>query len=96
MREAVRCWEEDGRSRIQLAEQSGQWRVQLDGSTARSRTFDRYTSLASLPKRPNVDRIISTVRHVEQHLPASGVELQNLLARIEALRSVNPRVFISQ
>lgn len=94
LQEAIKLWEDAGHSRLHLAEHSGQWRVQLDGSTARSRTFDRYTALSSLPKRPNVDRVISTARFVEQQLNAPGIELQNLLERVEALRTANPRVFI--
>lgn len=95
LQEAIRRWEATGRNRIQLAEQSTQWRVQLDGSTARSRTFDRYTSLSSLPKRPSVDRVINTARFVEKQLSPSSIELQTLLARLEALRSANPHIFIA-
>ena len=60
----------------------GQWRVQLDGSTARARTMDKYLSLSSLPKRPNVDKVLQTARYVVEH---SAAEDESLRAMIEAL-----------
>ncbi len=82
MARALECWQADGHNRTALAELCGQWRVQLDGSTARARTMDKYLSLSSLPKRPNVDKVLQTARYVVEH---SAAEDESLRAMIEAL-----------
>lgn len=83
MASAIDHWQAQGGSRIQLAEQSGHWRVQLDGSTARSRTFDRYTSVETLPKRPNVEKVLATAKFVLQSQTVAAPDLRAAIQQIE-------------
>ena len=93
LQRAFSAWQEQGGNRTSLAEQSRQWRVQLDGSTARARTFDRYFSTATLPKRPNVAKVINPLRFVVSQLPQESRELQQCLLRLERIQSNNRSAF---
>jgi len=94
IQEAYARWQELGGNRVSLAEKSRQWRVQIDGSTARARTFDRYFSLATLPKRPHIDRVINTVRFVINQLPDNSQHtLNEYLDKLEQARQENRQTF---
>ncbi|MBS1256871.1 MAG: hypothetical protein MAG581_02699 [Deltaproteobacteria bacterium] len=58
-------WEETtGTTKIELAEQSGIWKVHLDKGYFRLRTFDRYLSVPSVPKKPRWKDVTRTARYV--------------------------------
>lgn len=69
MEQVVNCWENcQGRSRLDLARESGQWRVEVtpDGFE-RARTLDRYLDIRTLPKRPRIKKVLATGDFVLAH-----------------------------
>ncbi|WP_258868967.1 response regulator [Alkalilimnicola ehrlichii] len=85
LKKTVHYWEfATGRTRADLAEQSGLWTVTLDGSTRKTRTLDRYLSIDSLPKRPRWGIVSRTARYVIDHLDDAQhiEELEQLLAQL--------------
>ena len=74
-------WEEaTGNSKLELAEQSGIWKVHLDKGYFRVRTLDRYLSVPSLPRYPRWKDVTRTVRFVLKHGPSSvSTELREVL-----------------
>lgn len=86
LRRTVHHWElETGRSRAELANESGLWAVTLDGSTLRARTLDRYLSSRTLPRRPRWGLVTRTARFVMEYLesPEAIAELEQLLDELE-------------
>ena len=68
---SLQYWERSTQnSKIELAEQSGIWRVYLDRSTFQTRTLDKYLSLKTLPKRPRLDDVIKTAHFVLIQCPS--------------------------
>jgi two-component system, sensor histidine kinase ChiS len=58
-------WEKNTQlTRIELAEQSGLWRVSIDDGRLRTRSFNRYLSLKSIPKNPRWQQVIKTANFV--------------------------------
>ena len=65
IRTCIQLWQSyTGKSKADLAEQSRLWRVYMDGSTAKTRTLDKYLSLQSLPKNPRWDTVGRTASFV--------------------------------
>lgn len=79
-------WEEStGSTRIELAEQSGIWRVSVDDGRIRTRSFDRYLSMKTLPKNPRWREVLRTAHFVLASCPLSTGrkdELSHKLARL--------------
>jgi 7TM diverse intracellular signalling len=58
-------WERySGKTKVQLAEESQCWRVYIDGTTVKTRTFDKYLQLHSLPSKPRWRLVIRTAYFV--------------------------------
>lgn len=82
---AVGIWEiETGKTRADLAEESGLWTVTLDNSSRKTRTLDRYMSIETLPKRPRWGIVNQTARFVAEHIRSES-KRQTLLQMCEAL-----------
>jgi len=65
MTSSLHHWEETtGTTKIELAEQSGIWKVHLDKGYFRLRTFDRYLSVPSVPLKPRWKDVTRTARFV--------------------------------
>jgi CheY-like chemotaxis protein len=65
VRDSIAMWQKySGKSKIELAENSRLWRVYMDGSTAKTRTLDKYLSLQTLPKNPRWETVNRTVHYV--------------------------------
>jgi two-component system sensor histidine kinase ChiS len=86
---AVRYWELTfGKTRADLAEESGLWSVQLDRDTGcyRTRTLDRYLKIPTIPKNPNFHKVLNTgsfvLRRCDGMYPDLDRRLQHLLARL--------------
>gem|GEM_PF-2959645 len=60
-----------GKGRIKLAEKSQLWRVTIDGSTAKTRTLDKYLSRETIPNNPRWRKVIDTAIFVMGHAPDS-------------------------
>ena len=78
---ALQHWKEvTGSNKLELAEQSGIWKVHLDKGYFRVRTLDRYLSVPSLPRYPRWRDVTRTVRFVLNHGPSSvSSELREML-----------------
>ena len=81
MKLALYIWEESpNRTRIDLAELSGVWRVTLDGGTPKTRTLNKYLSIETLPTNPRWRKVLQTVNYVLEQCPehAGAQELNQL------------------
>ncbi|QSP96368.1 hypothetical protein LPB19_08335 [Marinobacter salinisoli] len=87
LRRSLNLWERhSGKSKIQLAEDSGCWRVYLDGSTPKTRTLDKYLNERTLPRNPRWRLVVRTANHVIAQCPLAPQErseLERLIARVE-------------
>ena len=62
---SLKCWEQSTlKTKIDLVEESGQWRVNIDNGQLRTRTLDRYLDVNKLPKVPRLNKIFKTVYFV--------------------------------
>jgi len=65
MQSALVCWESDlGKTKLELAEESGIWQVYIDKSTPTTRTLDKYLHIDSCPKNPRNQRVSDTAEFV--------------------------------
>jgi len=65
VRTSITMWQKySNKSKVDLAENSRLWRVYLDGSTAKTRTLDKYLSLQTLPKNPRWQTVARTASFV--------------------------------
>ena len=67
---SLKIWEEStSRSKADFADESGLWRVSLDGGTAKTRTLDKYLSLETIPKKPRWKNVINTANYITRTFP---------------------------
>lgn len=65
VRDSIAMWQKySGKSKTELAEKSRLWRVYMDGSTAKTRTLDKYLSVQTLPKNPRWETVNRTAHFV--------------------------------
>ena len=65
VRSSIELWQKySSKSKVDLAESSRLWRVYVDGSTAKTRTLDKYLSLQTLPKNPRWETVSRTAVYV--------------------------------
>ncbi|PSW19053.1 hybrid sensor histidine kinase/response regulator [Photobacterium sanctipauli] len=65
MKTTLKFWElSSQKTKFDLAEESGLWRVYLDRSTLQTRTLDKYLHLETLPKTPRWRTVLSTIDFV--------------------------------
>ena len=89
MRCALECWEASGRTKADLAEQSGIWNIYIEkDGYVRTQTLDRYLSRETIPTRPRWKNIIATAEFVMSHSPedsALKAKISDLLSRFKQL-----------
>lgn len=86
VRTCIQYWQSyTGQSKAALAESSRLWRVYVDGSTAKTRTLDKYLSLNSLPKNPRWDTVTRTAMFVMERCELSEVDRNALDAQLKRL-----------
>lgn len=86
LRETLLLWETHShQSKADLAEASRCWRVYLDGTTAKTRTLDRYLSERTLPDKPRWQLVVRTAKYVIDHCSLSVDEEDKLTQMIDAL-----------
>jgi tetratricopeptide (TPR) repeat protein len=86
---SLSIWEQcTGKSRIELAEESKVWKVNIDDGRLRVRTFERYLNIKTLPKKPRRRNIISTANHVVIHANNDHPQLQLLINKIAQLEAI--------
>ena len=80
-------WREaTGQGKIDLAEQSGIWRVNLDRSSLQVRTLDKYLLTDSLPQNPRWRDVLKTAEFVLEHVAKkSGIDPAKTTATVNAL-----------
>lgn len=91
LRSSLNLWERyTSKGKVELAEQSRCWRVYVDGTTVKTRTFDKYLSVRSLPARPRWRAVVRTANFVLAQCPLDDQEkrqINELCALIEKLYS---------
>jgi len=64
-RTTLHLWERyTNKDKADLAERSRCWRVYLDGTTVKTRTFDKYLNVKSIPNRPRWRAVVRTANYV--------------------------------
>ncbi len=82
-------WEHTtGTTKIELAEQSRIWKVHLDKGCFRVRTFDRYLSSQTLPKKPRWRDVLRTARFVLTYSDAESPVVDQLQDRLQTLQTL--------
>ena len=74
------------KGKIELAEESGLWRVYMDRSSLQTRTLDKYLLVETLPRNPRWRDVVRTAEYVLRHCPEPTPEredLQGALARLK-------------
>jgi two-component system sensor histidine kinase ChiS len=70
MKLTLEKWEAiTGKTKYDLAEESGLWRVYLDQGQIRTRTLDKYFNLDFLPQKPRWNTVVKTVQFVLAKIP---------------------------
>ncbi|CAH9054625.1 hypothetical protein PSECIP111951_01076 [Pseudoalteromonas holothuriae] len=86
---ALTIWEQtSGKTRIELAEQSKTWKVNIDDGRLRVRTFERYLNIKTLPKKPRWRNIVATANYVLQHCLVEHPLREKLQQKVHQLESV--------
>ena len=90
MHQALACWEHElGRSKLDLAEESGIWPVYIDKSTPTTRTLDKYLNLEQCPRNPRTRRVVDTAEFVLRHVPdADSAGCRQLQEALDAFRGL--------
>lgn len=87
LRTSLNLWERStNKSKVDLAEQSRCWRVYVDGTTVKTRTFDKYLSVRTIPDRPRWRSVVRTANYVLANCELNEKdrqELSELTRRIE-------------
>ncbi len=77
-----------GKTKFDLAEESGLWRVYLDRSTLQTRTLDKYLHTETVPKTPRWRTVINTIDFVLERCQDDNPErkeLEQLRERLQLL-----------
>jgi signal transduction histidine kinase/DNA-binding response OmpR family regulator len=86
LRETISTWEHyTHKAKADLAEESRCWRVYLDGTTAKTRTLDRYLSERTLPIKPRWQLVIRTAKHVLENCELKAEDSEKLTEMMTAL-----------
>jgi len=84
LRSSLNVWERHtNKGKVELAEQSRCWRVYVDGTTVKTRTFDKYLSARSIPARPRWRAVVRTANFVLANCPVNEQE-KNLLNQLRS------------
>jgi signal transduction histidine kinase/DNA-binding response OmpR family regulator len=79
LRQSLNFWERyTNKGKVELAEQSRCWRVYVDGTTVKTRTFDKYLSARSIPARPRWRAVVRTANFVLANCPLNEQEAKLL------------------
>lgn len=91
MRAVVDLWESSTRkTRVELAEASGVWRITIDDGRLRVRTLERYLSMERVPERPRWREVLRTAYFVVAECPLDAAQRDRLRRLIEAVKALAP------
>lgn len=81
-------WEKSfpGKTKIELAEESGIWKAYLDGGTWKTRTLDKYLHISTLPKKPRWREVVRTANFVLKKSKVSASDKEALKERVVRLQ----------
>jgi 7TM diverse intracellular signalling len=80
-------WERySGKTKLQLAEESECWRVYIDGTTVKTRTFDKYLKSHSVPRKPRWRLVVRTAYFVLETNQLPEAEERILSAQISEVQ----------
>jgi len=79
LRTSLNLWESyTNNGKVDLAERSRCWRVYIDGTTVKTRTFDKYLNVRSVPDRPRWRAVVRTANYVGANCELSEEERKAL------------------
>lgn len=89
----VEAWERStGHNRIELAERSRIWRVNIDDGRLRARAMERYLSLSKLPRNPRWRDVLRSAYYVLSHCEAMPADARDdLQRRVDTLLALTRR-----
>ena len=86
MLSSLQTWETCTQStRIELAEQSGIWRVSIDDGRLRTRSLDKYLAIKTLPKKPRWREVVRTAHFVLAECQLNPASKQILEQKLETV-----------
>jgi hypothetical protein len=87
MTRALDCWQKTKRKgKIELAEDSGLWRVYMDRSSLQTRTLDKYLLVETLPRNPRWRDVVRTAEYVLRNAADPIPERDALVQALAALK----------
>lgn len=88
LRTSLNLWERyTNQGKIELAERSRCWRVYVDGTTVKTRTFDKYLNSRSVPDRPRWRAVVRTANYVRASCDLTEEELQALAQLVQSIEN---------
>jgi two-component system sensor histidine kinase ChiS len=89
MKATLKYWETASqKTKFELAEESGLWRVYLDRSTLQTRTLDKYLHVETLPKTPRWRTVINTIDFVLERCTDSSIERHQVQTMRDKLQHI--------
>ncbi len=83
---SIQCWEfSTNLSQLELAEQSGIWKITIDDGRLRTRSLDRYLSIKKIPKNPRWRQVIRTARFVLGECKLEPIARNQLSDKLQAV-----------
>jgi hypothetical protein len=93
---AIEAWERaTATSRIELAERSRIWRVNIDDGRLRARVMERYLALSKLPQNPRWRDVLRTAYFVLSNVGLEIIERDALQGRIDRILAYRRRSALS-
>jgi len=74
------------KGKIELAEESGLWRVYMDRSSLQTRTLDKYLLVETLPRNPRWRDVVRTAEYVLRNAPEPSPDRQRLAEALARLK----------
>jgi len=91
IRNSISLWQKySNKSKVELAESSGLWRVYVDGSTAKTRTLDKYLSLQALPKNPRWETVARTASYVLEECELNDKDRNDFVQKLALFNQLLP------
>lgn len=93
MTQSMALWRRvKGGSKIDFAEQSGVWRVNLDRSSLQARTLDKYLLIETLPANPRWRDVVQTAEFVLSDIEGALGDDPQLAAQYGELRALTQKL----
>lgn len=88
----IEAWERStGRNRIELAERSRIWRINIDDGRLRARAMERYLSLSRLPQNPRWRDVLRLAYYVLGECRLDPAERDDLQRRVDGVLAYTRR-----